>query len=212
MDSIRVGSLALAAAALFGGSGCLGGHQTATSARTLDAGRTELTASAAVDFAIFPQARLQVRHGLMDRVEVGGGLGGNGLSLHTKIGIVRSGAEDGVNVAIGPTVHGFTGSIHGNQTTDMGAYVPLLLGVRIQGNEITLAPYVGWQRRIGEPDITTTNDDQSFYGGATLGVAMRVGGPFLLTPELGLKVLKNDAPSDSFSAIPTLGLSFTWGR
>lgn len=211
MKSIRVGSMALATSALLiGSTGCLG-HQTATSARTLDAGRTEVTASAAVDWIVFPQGRLQVRHGLSDRVELGAGLGANGLSVHSKFGLVRSGAQDGANVAIGPTVHGFTGNLGGHPRTEMGAFLPLLLGVRIQGNEVTLAPYVGWQRVIGVPDSTTTNDHQTFYGGATLGVAMRVGGSFLLTPELGLKVL-TDASQEYFSAIPTLGLSFTWGR
>lgn len=209
--------LAPAALCLLVSTGCMS-LSTQTRARTLEAGKTEVTASLGgvyhADIAppVLPDVQVHVRHGVSDRVELGASLGSSGLSAAVKVGLVRSETpRSGLNLSLHPKVTAaFWPGNEGGLLSAQGS-LPLLVGIPLGEHELTFAPglrYVTETLQRFEPS--------NLLAGATVGIAFRVTKSFTLTPEVGLYT-----PLDRNSTLtihtpgrvlPTFALGFTWGN
>lgn len=194
------------------GAGCTAA-QTFTSARTLDVGKTEVTLVAGAHPVYgqpygtipWPAVGAQVRHGLRDGLEIGGGLSWLGLTGNVKVALLRAGTSSaGLSLALALAAGFRPLALHeGNAPAGGSVELPVLLGFHLGGgHEITLAPVARYSFGRGE---------QAVSAGGTLGMALRLSDAFVLTPELGLMVpLREENPRPPF--IPSVGLGMTWGR
>jgi hypothetical protein len=182
-----------------------------TSARTLDHGSTEVTLSlggmaAEHEYSppVLPLGGVQVRHGISDRIELGATLGTSGAGARMKVGLVRSeSASSGFSLSVEPGATVFPLFREGT-TPYATLQLPVHLGFRIGGDELTLSPRVVYSLH---PDISPT-----LYAGSSIGYSFSVGESIQLTPEFGLLVPVVEADPSAAPVIPTFGLGFTWGR
>ncbi|HLT31435.1 MAG TPA: hypothetical protein VK013_15475 [Myxococcaceae bacterium] len=181
------------------------GHQS--SARTLDAHQSRFSvavgAGSVIDgdviMPLVPAAQARLHHGLSDHVEVGLSGGTDGLTVLTKLALVRSpSAASGWNVALEPSIG--AGPSAGNVVGS--ARLPLLIGYRFGGHEITVGPRVHWTQTLA-----ATWPPSGLLAGGTLGARIRAGAHFVISPEIGW--LQPLFAKDLWP-IPIANLGFSW--
>ncbi len=203
-SAFRVGPLALSTTILVA-SGCQHVGQQST-ARTLDAFQSRVSVAVGASTwiegdVISPGAAVQARlqYGLSDHVEVGLSGGSDGLGVMTKVALIRSASDlSGLNLAIEPSVSAGTA----DNTTLATARLPLLFGYRFGGHEVTLGPRVHYAWAAGSERLAG-----GLYAGATLGMRIKTGPHFIISPEIGwLQPLTRD----SHPLVPIVNLGFSW--
>lgn len=201
---------AFAAASFAGLMGCAT-SLSQTSARTLDKGKTEVTASLGVlapeqqAYAppVLPAVLAQVRHGADEHLELGASIGPSGLGARIKVGLIRSESPtSGINVSLEPGA-----SIMVAPWAPVDGFwdltLPLHIGFLMGGHELTLSPRVGTGGLFSEEQWTP-------YAGGSIAFAIRMSESFRLTPEVGLAVPLGEGAR--IPAMPSFSLGFTWGR
>lgn len=184
-------------------------------ARTLDAGETRFHTGAELGFVdarpfAAPLLRVDagVSHGLSDRVEIGGSVGGWPVLVknvhgggHVKWALHRApDPSRGVDVALGGAASvdlAWGGGVSGVATT---AQVPLLVGINAtSGQQLILGPRVAYQSIVSKG----AHPIHKLYGGLTVGMALHGRGGTLL-PQVGWLWASN--PADQSGGMHTVQL------
>lgn len=188
------------------------GHQS--SARTLDAFQSRfVVATGAATWVdgdvvmLAPAVQVRMHYGISDHVEVGISGGTDGLSILSKVALIRSQSESsGFNLALEPSLG--AGSYGGKV---MGTLrLPLLIGYRFGGHEITLGPRVhfsGLPAHISSPGGSGRWPETGLYAGGTLGGRIKTGAHFTISPEVGWLQPLSDRGA---MPIPIVNLGFSW--
>ena len=205
--------LFLLAAASLWVTGCQHvGHQS--SARTLDASQSRFSlatgAATWIDgdvVTLAPVVQARMHYGVSDHVEFGISGGTDGFAILTKVALVRSRSESwGFNLALEPSLGA---GAYGGQL--MGAFrLPLLLGYRFGGHEVTLGPRVhlsGPRSYLYGPTGSGIWPPAGLYAGGTLGARIKTGSHFIVSPEVGWLQPLSDGGS---MPIPIVNVGFSW--
>lgn len=170
---------------------------TITSARTLSKGHTQVILSPSLyvetiplgshfGTSVVPSVELQLHHGITDHVEFSTKVSPGGFGVHTKVALLRpESSMDGFNISVDPGIS--YGSAFWLQSAhSVFLYVPLLVGYRFGGTELTLGTraipaYIQF-RQEGQ-DLQAV---RALYGGASLGLSIRISDSLRIVPEVNV--------------------------
>ena len=163
-------------------------------ARTMDKGKTQWalelattgtvftrTPTSGQPFNIGPTAELGTRHGLTDRVELGGRLWGSGVQVDGKFALLRTPDERGLDLSLAPSA-GVVVSPLGNQVPNIPLQLAVLGG---WGFDVV---YVTVGARLMDQIVFYQGPINTFWGGFNLGVALKLSDRIRLMPEVALMV------------------------
>jgi len=164
------------------------------SARTLDKGKTQFAAGLSSSGSVFtrtpmngqpfniaPQPELAVRHGVSDRVELGGRLWGTGLQADAKVALLRGPGDVGFDVSVAPSL-GVIWAPGENVVPSIPVQAAVLGGYRFGAGEVTLG------LRLFDQIVFYEGAVNQFWGGANLGVALKLTDTVRLMPEVAVLV------------------------
>lgn len=138
---------------------------------------------------VFPQFEGGIRVGVTDRVELGAKAWLVGFNVDAKIGIVRPASPlNGFNLSVAPGIGLLGGTTNLGYLGSLGAsgvnfYLPLLMGFRFAGHELTLAPKVVDTQWVFNNGNSTTAENWLFLG-SSLGFSIKLGEFVRLIPEV----------------------------
>jgi hypothetical protein len=156
-------------------------------ARTLDKGRVQFAAapggmlnvgnySGKEKDTLQGQVDLAIRYGLTDHTEFGFKLWLGGGIIDSKLSLLRTDGNSGVDVAIDPGL----GLRLGNQVPFEGIIqLPVLIGFNFGGNQLVLAPKLVDEIALGGPEVGHT-----LLVGSSVGYAFKLGNSVRLMPEV----------------------------
>ncbi len=166
-----------------------------SSARTLQKGKFQVSMAPGAYGAVsstsnvyLPQLDLQGRYGVTDRFELGARLWLVGAAVDAKFGLFRSAdPNNGFNLSVDPGLGylGLTSSGSGSSASvgTVTLYLPVLLGFRFAGHELTVGPKLVDMVLLGSSNGTSTLGGNILLAGSSIGFAIRVGDNFKITPE-----------------------------
>jgi hypothetical protein len=178
------------------------------SARTLDAGKSQVSVNAGLlGVTSMPQVQVGGRRGLTDDLEIGGAFWNSGVRMDGKLALVRpEAASSGLNVALNPMLAMWNAGFPSEGIVSV--QLPVLLGYRTEGREVFVGPRVSLEHSI---DGVTASPEVLL--GTTAGLRVRVVDGFYFVPELACMVASRrpafptfDKPGASFQG--SLGFQF----
>lgn len=152
-------------------------------ARVVDPGRLEVygapeafvvaTSSGA---SVRPMGEVGVRYGLVRDVELGARLTTVGLTLGTRLQLLRSDdPTSGLDVLIAPALAYVA-------QDKLAVELPVSFGLNLGEHQLVLAPRLTYQMRLGVP--SAPGPVSFFYLGGSVGVALRLDDHVSLMPEI----------------------------
>jgi hypothetical protein len=215
---MRAALLAVVAAA---GCSPLGGYHTA---RTLEPGRTDVTAALQVHGAgpeetgkgIAPELAIRVRRGLSSRVDASAQL--TALPLGELVTSVSAGAGARVELSAAPDSrwavslglsagYRYTGAM-GAAWETVHATVPLIIGLDIGDDQLVFTPTVGWQRWYS----SGAHPVDLPFSGTGLGYAWRLTERYTLLPEISVSSSRATLETSDKTVLFHAGLALVIGR
>ena len=163
-------------------------------ARTVDKGKTQWALGLATTGTVFtrtpmsgqpfnigPTVELAARHGLTDRVELGGRLWGSGVQVDGKFALLRAEKERGLDLSLAPSA-GVVVSPLGNQVPNIPLQLAVLGGWGFDVVHVTVG------MRLMDQIVFYQGPINTFWGGFNLGVALKLSDRIRLVPEIALLV------------------------
>lgn len=132
-----------------------------------------------------PQFDLVYRYALTDRVELGGRFQFGSVGIESKVALVRpDSALSGFNLSINPTLLGQpVGNTLGSAPVAplLMASLPLMMGVRFSGHELTVSPRLFFFSQVGNGSNVA-----QLYGCGSVGFAPVFFERFRILPEVSV--------------------------
>lgn len=187
-------------------------------ARTLDKGHLQLAVAPGIyGFVPLPGApyegppgtvQLEVagRYGLTDDVEMGLKLWLYGAQLESKLSLLRSRPDSGIDIALAPAGGAVFYSQGVGAPGQYNFHLPLLIGFNLDGSQLVLAP------RLTDVVLVYPSRSNILLGGGSVGFAIKITPSLRLMPEISaLRPMFGATTQTNASLLFQFGLGILFG-